>query len=163
MSVTPLNCVLKALIFALNDSAEALVSLCVSFLHICSDGFQDADNDRHQQEWKDVVFSEFADQKYITNIGKNPSERPFYFSRTAKAALISYDKAPQTIYHSLCREQGLKSTVSVLESKLLNQPQRLLTHIRFEANGYPLEIEEILMTYGDKRGMATMTVFPRCP
>ena len=60
MSVTPLNCVLKALIFALNDSAEALVSLCVSFLHICSDGFQDADNDRHQQEWKDVVFSEFA-------------------------------------------------------------------------------------------------------
>ena len=28
MSVTPLNCVLKAFIFALNDSAEALVSLC---------------------------------------------------------------------------------------------------------------------------------------
>ena len=33
---------------------------CVSFLHIRSDGFQDADDDRHQQEWKDVVFSEFA-------------------------------------------------------------------------------------------------------
>ncbi len=110
-----------------------------------------------------LMTQKYDDQKYITNIGKNPSERPFYFSRTAKAALISYDKAPQTVYHSLCREQGLKSTVSVLESKLLNQPQRLLTHIRFDANGYPLEIEEILMTYGDKRGMATMTVFPRCP
>ena len=60
MSVTPLNCVLKAFIFALNDSAEALVSLCVSFLHICSDGFQDANDDGHQQEWKDVVFSQFA-------------------------------------------------------------------------------------------------------
>ena len=107
-----------------------------------------------------LMTQKYDDQKYITNIGKNPSERPFYFSRTAKAALISYDKAPQTVYHSLCREQGLKSTVSVLESKLLNQPQRLLTHIRFDANGYPLEIKEILMTYGDKRGMATMTVFP---
>ena len=28
MSVTPLNCVLKALIFALNDSADALVRRC---------------------------------------------------------------------------------------------------------------------------------------
>ena len=37
-----------------------LADLAASFLHICSDGFQDADDDRHQQEWKDVVFSEFA-------------------------------------------------------------------------------------------------------